>query len=174
MKWHKEPYMLFASKVSVCNLHPFTMAFRHLRKTHLLKASALKLAKDCSDSMLKALTRSYVSALVSLHRGNPWKSVERVAPSWKPRRRMAAWNILWIRSKAVYVYICLSYPSIPPFLTSVWSLCLTWPVYSKLICHSKDSKQVQATNWMPMFDDLYVDKSPALYPYECVITYRHV
>ena len=167
MKWHKEPYMLFAkSKVSVCHLHPFTMAFRHLRKKHMLKASALKLAKDCSDSMLKALTRSYVSALVSLHRGNPWNG----APSWKPRRRET--SNFWIRSKAMFI---LSFNStLPGFLTSVWSLCLTWPVYSKLICHSKDSKQVQATNWMPMFDDLYVDKSPALYPYESVITYRHV
>ena len=98
MKWHKEPYMLFAkSKVSVCHLHPFTMAFRHLRKKHMLKASALKLAKDCSDSMLKALTRSYVSALVSLHRGNPWNG----APSWKPRRRET--SNFWIRSKAMFI-----------------------------------------------------------------------
>ena len=117
MKWHKEPYMLFAkSKVSVCHLHPFTMAFRHLRKKHVLKASALKLAKDCSDSMLKALTRSYVSNRFVA----PWKSAERVAPSWKPRRRMAAWNVLWIRSKAVYVYPILHFHPSSPVFGYVW------------------------------------------------------
>ena len=121
MKWHKEPYMLFASKVSVCNLHPFTMAFRHLRKTHLLKASALKLAKDCSDSMLKALTRSYVSALVSLHRGNPWNGLHLLGSPGGVWRRETSCGFEAKLSMFIYVYPILQFhPSSPVFGHYVW------------------------------------------------------
>ena len=48
------------------------------------------------------------------------------------------WN-LWIRNKAVYLSILQFHPS---WLTSVWSLCLTSPDFTSLVCHPKDSKHV--------------------------------